>query len=101
MNATLTAASNVRNVYSGLKTTVLGMVVTIMYFFTRPVTFQYPEERMPVAPRYRGLHYLEQDLCIACRVCEKACPIDCITIRFERMPGNNVNNWFEFTLDYN
>jgi NADH-quinone oxidoreductase chain I len=89
-----------RNIVDTVRTTVIGMSITIKYFFTKPVTYEYPEQRMPVAPRYRGLHYLEQDICIACRVCEKACPIDCIEIRFERHPGN-VNEWFEFSLDYN
>ncbi|MEZ5988917.1 MAG: 4Fe-4S dicluster domain-containing protein [Planctomycetota bacterium] len=89
-----------RNLWSGFFTTLVGMRITIQYFFTKTVTFQYPEQRMPIAPRYRGIHYLEQDLCIACRVCERACPIDCIEIRFERHPGS-VNEWFEFSLDYN
>lgn len=88
------------NIWEGVSSTLIGMSVTFSYFFKKPVTYQYPEERMPVAPRYRGLHYLEQDLCIACRQCEKACPIDCIEIRFARHPGS-VNEWFEFTLDYN
>ena len=88
------------NVWDGLSSTLTGMAITIRYFFQKPVTVEYPEETMPIAPRYRGLHYLEQDICIACRVCEKACPIDCIEIRFTRHPGN-VNEWFEFSLDYN
>ncbi len=90
----------VGNILDAVTSTLKGMAITGRYFFTKPVTVQYPEERMPVAPRYRGLHYLEQDICIACRVCEKACPIDCIEIRFTRHPGN-VNEWFEFSLDYN
>ena len=88
------------NVWDGLSSTLTGMAITIRYFFQKPVTVEYPEQTMPIAPRYRGLHYLEQDICIACRVCEKACPIDCIEIRFTRHPGN-VNEWFEFSLDYN
>jgi NADH-quinone oxidoreductase chain I len=100
MNFSQTPSQYFGNIYKGVKSTLVGMSITLRYFFTKPVTVQYPEERMAIAPRYRGLHYLEQDLCIACRVCEKACPIDCIIIRFTRQPGN-VNEWYEFTLDYN
>ena len=97
---TLTPSEYFGNIVKGLWTAMIGMSITIRYFFTKPVTVQYPDERMEIAPRYRGLHYLEQDICIACRVCEKACPIDCIVIRFSREPGN-VNDWYEFSLDYN
>ena len=100
MEAQSTISGYLNNLWAGVSSTLIGMGVTIRYFFSKTVTFQYPEEKMPIAPRYRGIHFLEQDLCIACRICEKACPIDCIEIRFTRQPGN-INQWFEFSLDYN
>ena len=88
------------NIKDALWSTMVGMGITFRHIFKRPVTYQYPEDVVPVATRYRGMHFLEQDKCIACRACEKACPVDCIEIRFLRHPGS-VNEWFEFSLDYN
>jgi formate hydrogenlyase subunit 6/NADH:ubiquinone oxidoreductase subunit I len=39
-----------------------------------------PEQRLTFAPRYRGIHEFEADKCIACDMCAKACPVDCIYI---------------------
>jgi NADH-quinone oxidoreductase chain I len=88
------------NIKEALWSTMVGMGITFRHIFKKPVTYQYPEDVVPVATRYRGMHFLEQDKCIACRACEKACPVDCIEIRFLRHPGS-VNEWFEFSLDYN
>ncbi len=88
------------NIKDALWSTMVGMGITFRHMFKKPVTYQYPEDVVPVATRYRGMHFLEQDKCIACRACEKACPVDCIEIRFLRHPGS-VNEWFEFSLDYN
>ena len=43
-----------RNIYDAVTTSLVGMSITIRYFFTKPVTVEYPEERLPVAPRYRS-----------------------------------------------
>jgi NADH-quinone oxidoreductase subunit I len=62
-----------------------GMSVTFRKFFTRKITVNYPEEKTPQSPRFRGLHALRrypngEERCIACKLCEAVCPAVCITI---------------------
>jgi NADH-quinone oxidoreductase subunit I len=62
-----------------------GMAVTWKRMFGRKITVQYPEEKTPQSPRYRGLHALRrypngQERCIACKLCEAVCPALAITI---------------------
>ncbi len=62
-----------------------GLQLTGRYFFARKVTLQYPEERAPISPRFRGLHALRrypngEERCIACKLCEAVCPALAITI---------------------
>jgi NADH-quinone oxidoreductase subunit I len=62
-----------------------GLSVTGRNFFVRKVTVQYPEEKAPQSPRFRGLHALRryangQERCIACKLCEAVCPALAITI---------------------
>ena len=62
-----------------------GMSVTIRKFFTPKFTVNYPEEKTPQSPRFRGLHALRrypngEERCIACKLCEAVCPALAITI---------------------
>ncbi|MGE5241700.1 MAG: NADH-quinone oxidoreductase subunit NuoI [Bacteroidota bacterium] len=62
-----------------------GLVVTGRHLFVRKFTIQYPEERTPISPRFRGLHALRrypngEERCIACKLCEAVCPAAAITI---------------------
>ncbi len=62
-----------------------GMWVTWKRMFGKKITVQYPEEKTPQSPRYRGLHALRrypngQERCIACKLCEAVCPALAITI---------------------
>lgn len=62
-----------------------GMAVTGRYFFRPKFTLEYPEEKAPVSPRFRGLHALRryengEERCIACKLCEAVCPALAITI---------------------
>ena len=64
---------------------LVGLSVTLRQFFRPKVTIQYPEEKTPQSPRFRGLHALRryangQERCIACKLCEAVCPALAITI---------------------
>lgn len=68
------------NIYQMMKSILIGMKITLKYCMSPVVTIQYPFERIAFAPRYRGIHEFEAEKCIACDMCAKACPIDCIYI---------------------
>jgi NADH-quinone oxidoreductase subunit I len=62
-----------------------GMWVTLKNMFRPKVTINYPEEKTPQSPRFRGLHALRRypnggERCIACKLCEAVCPALAITI---------------------
>ena len=62
-----------------------GAFITFRRLFTKKITVQYPEEKTPQSPRFRGLHALRrypngQERCIACKLCEAVCPALAITI---------------------
>jgi NADH-quinone oxidoreductase subunit I len=62
-----------------------GLKLTGKYMFSRSITVQYPEEKTPMSPRFRGLHALRryengEERCIACKLCEAVCPAMAITI---------------------
>ena len=64
---------------------IVGLRLTGRYLFSRKITIQYPEEKTPQSPRFRGLHALRrypngEERCIACKLCEAVCPALAITI---------------------
>ncbi len=65
-----------------------GLWLTLKYFFRPKVTLNYPYEKGPVSPRFRGEHALRrypngEERCIACKLCEAVCPALAITIEAE------------------
>ncbi|MBU0639610.1 MAG: NADH-quinone oxidoreductase subunit I [Planctomycetes bacterium] len=69
-----------RNIYKAITTIMIGMRITLRYNLAKTVTVQYPDVPPTLQPRFRGFHYYEIEKCIACDMCAKACPIDCIYI---------------------
>lgn len=71
-----------------------GLKKTLTYFFKKKVTIQYPYEKGPISPRFRGEHALRYypdgtERCIACKLCEAICPANAITIEAEEMPDGS------------
>ncbi|KAL6270101.1 hypothetical protein ACE6H2_027012 [Prunus campanulata] len=67
---------------------VRGLMLTLKYFFEKKVTINYPFEKGPLSPRFRGEHALRryptgEERCIACKLCEAICPAQAITIEAE------------------
>ena len=65
-----------------------GMWLTFRAMFKRKVTIDYPHEKGPLSPRFRGEHALRrypsgEERCIACKLCEAICPAQAITIEAE------------------
>jgi NADH-quinone oxidoreductase subunit I len=69
-----------QNIFDNVRSVAVGMKITLKYCFQKPVTVRYPEQKLNFAPRYRGIHEFEAERCIACDLCAKACPVDCIYI---------------------
>jgi len=81
-----------------------GMRLTGRNFFARKITIQFPEERTPQSPRFRGLHALRrypngEERCIACKLCEAVCPALAITIESEqRADGTRRTTRYDIDL---
>ena len=83
---------------------LIGMKLTGRYFFAKKITVQYPEEKTPQSPRFRGLHALRrypngEERCIACKLCEAVCPALAITIEAEpREDGSRRTTRYDIDL---
>jgi len=83
---------------------VKGLQLTGKYLFKRKITVQYPEEKTPMSPRFRGLHALRrypngEERCIACKLCEAVCPAVAITIDSEqRADGTRRTTRYDIDL---
>ena len=81
-----------------------GLSLTVRYLFRDKFTVQYPEEKTPQSPRFRGLHALRrypngEERCIACKLCEAVCPALAITIESEpRADGSRRTTRYDIDL---
>jgi NADH-quinone oxidoreductase subunit I len=82
---------------------VKGLALTMRYFFKKSITVEYPEERTPLSPRFRGLHALRrydngEERCIACKLCEVICPALAIVIESEER-GDGSRRTTRYDID--
>jgi len=81
-----------------------GMAMTFRYMFKPKVTLNYPFEKGPLSPRFRGEHALRrysngEERCIACKLCEAVCPPQAITIEAEpRADGSRRTTRYDIDM---
>ena len=102
----MSAVSSIKDFFSTflLLELLKGMKLTGRHVFQRKITVQFPEERTPMSPRFRGLHALRryengEERCIACKLCEAGCPAMAITIESEvRDDGSRRTTRYDIDL---
>src|SRR5436305_10841417 len=83
---------------------ISGLWLTLRYMFKQPVTVNYPYEKGPLSPRFRGEHALRrypsgEERCIACKLCEAICPAQAITIEAEpRADGSRRTTRYDIDM---
>lgn len=81
-----------------------GMGVALAHMFKEPATINYPFEKGPLSPRFRGEHALRrypsgEERCIACKLCEAVCPAQAITIEAEeRADGSRRTTRYDIDM---
>ena len=81
-----------------------GLILTFRYIFKKKVTIDYPHEKGPLSPRFRGEHALRrypngEERCIACKLCEAVCPAQAITIESEiRNDGSRKTTRYDIDM---
>jgi NADH-quinone oxidoreductase subunit I len=84
---------------------IKGFALTGRYLFARKITIEYPDEKTPQSPRFRGMHALRrypngEERCIACKLCEAVCPAMAITIESEQR-SDGTRRTVRYDIDQN
>jgi NAD(P)H-quinone oxidoreductase subunit I len=75
------------------------MVITMRHLFRKPITTQYPEQKLNVSRRIRGNQLIwDKELCAGCGSCQRACPVGCLKLTTSRGEDKKLHV-DAFTLD--
>lgn len=83
---------------------IRGFALAMRYFFRSKVTLDYPHEKGPLSPRFRGEHALRrypngEERCIACKLCEAICPAQAITIEAGPRKADGTRRALRYDID--
>jgi NADH-quinone oxidoreductase subunit I len=83
---------------------VVGMALAMRYFFAPKATLNYPFEKGPISPRFRGEHAQRryangEERCIACKLCEAICPAQAITIEAGPRRNDGTRRTTRYDID--
>ena len=98
--------NSLKEIFTGFNSLVTGMRITLGQFFKPTITVQYPHESLKMPKRFRGHIELVRDpttgkaICFACKLCERACPSDCITVDGAKLDGAKKKSVTEYVLDF-
>ncbi len=95
-----------QEVYRGFMSLLTGMRITLGQFLKPNITVQYPRQTLPMPARFRGHIELTLDpetgksLCTACKLCERACPSECIAVDGAKLEGQKTKSVTEYLLNF-
>ncbi|TIW01882.1 MAG: NADH-quinone oxidoreductase subunit NuoI, partial [Mesorhizobium sp.] len=87
-----------------LKDFVSAFFLSMRQFFAPKETINYPHEKGPTSPRFRGEHALRrypngEERCIACKLCEAICPAQAITIEAGPRRNDGTRRTVRYDID--
>jgi NADH-quinone oxidoreductase subunit I len=97
---------SLKSIAVGFNSLITGMRITLGQFFKPTVTVHYPHETLKMPERFRGHIELVRDpttgkaVCFACKLCERACPSDCITVEGAKLDGAKKKSVTQYILDF-
>ena len=98
--------NSLKEIATGFNSLLTGMRITLGQFFKPSITVQYPHESLKMPERFRGHIVLVRDpetgkaKCFACKLCERACPSDCITVEGAKLEGAKKKSVTQYVLDF-
>jgi NADH-quinone oxidoreductase subunit I len=98
--------NSLKEIATGFNSLLTGMRITLGQFFKPSVTVQYPHESLKMPELFRGHIELVRDpetgkaKCFACKLCERACPSDCITVEGAKLEGAKKKSVTNYILDF-